>query len=184
MDVDCRCAAIKSACRIQQVRQPWVSVSGSCICGMRSEAIWPWAAGTSCLVLPPSPPLPKSLPCSKAQPLGLCFFRLDGLRFDWSSSDRFGGHAWCRGWLLFSLLLTDTWGVSQGFCRFTGITVHLLGFASYLFALLLFREEPLRGLKNLCSLFCQHLGPNVWWLSPLPTALFFMSCSAFSAAWA
>lgn len=110
-------------------------------------------------------------PPHKSQPLWFCFFRFDSLKFDWSSSNRFGGYGGCRGWLFFYFFLTGTRRVTQCL-RFTCITVHFLGFASYLFALLLLREEPLRGLKNLCSLLCQHLGPNVLWLSPLPTALF------------
>lgn len=118
------------------------------------------------------PAHPPPMPCNEPQPLRFCFFGFDRLRFDWSSSNRFGGYGGCRGRLFFYFFLTGTGRVSQCFWRFTWITVHFLGFASYLFALLLFREEPLRGLKNLCSLLCQHLGPNVLWLSPLPTALF------------
>lgn len=103
-----------------------------------------WLHSPSCL--PPSP-------CNNPQTLRFCFFGFDGLRFDWSSSNRFGGYGGSRGWLFFYFFLTDTRRVGQCF-RFTWITVHFLGFASYLFALLLFREEPLRGLKNLCSLLC------------------------------
>lgn len=138
-----------------------------------SQTILPlWLLALSDFILPRSPLPPPPTPCNKPQPLWFCFFRFDGLRFDWSSSNRFGGYGRCRRWLFFYFFLTDTRRVSQCFRRFTWITVHFWSFASYLFALLLFREEPLRGLKNLCSLLCQHLGPNVLWLSPLPTALF------------
>lgn len=100
------------------------------------------------------PAHPPPMPCNEPQPLRFCFFGFDRLRFDWSSSNRFGGYGGCRGRLFFYFFLTGTGRVSQCFWRFTWITVHFLGFASYLFALLLFREEPLRGLKNLCSLLC------------------------------
>lgn len=119
-----------------------------------SQTILPlWLLALSDFILPRSPP-PSPTPCNKPQPLWFCFFRFDGLRFDWSSSNRFGGYGRCRRWLFFYFFLTDTRRVSQCFRRFTWITVHFWSFASYLFALLLFREEPLRGLKNLCSLLC------------------------------
>ena len=150
------------------VQQLCVSVNCSCVpCVPPSSGqdnvtdhFTPLAAGIIRLSSPSFPaPLPWPLapgprPGNKPQPLRFCFFCFDRLRLDWSSSNRFGGYGGCRGWLFFYFFLTDTRWVGQCFRRFTGITVHFLGFASYLFALLLFREEPLRGLKNLCSLLC------------------------------
>lgn len=109
------------------------------------------ASSPSTLPLPLSPPQPPGINHSL---LRFCFFGFDRLRFDWSSSNRFGGYGGRGGWLFFCFFLTDTGSVGQRLGRFAGITVHFLGFASYLFALLLFREEPLRGLKHLCSLLC------------------------------
>lgn len=108
-------------------------------------------------------PTPPTIPHNKPKLLRFCFFGFDRLRFDWSSSDRLGGYGRCRGWFFFCFFLTGTRWVSQCFRRFTWITVHFLGFASYLFVLLLFREEPLRGLKNLCSLFCLKKLENKNW---------------------
>ena len=123
--------------------------------GIVSETTLPrWLTALSNFILPLSP-LPSPSPCNNPQPLRFCFFDFDRPRFDWSSSNRFGGYGGCRGWLFFYFFLTDTRRVGQGFRRFTWVTVHFLGFAFYLFVLLLFREEPLRGLKNLCSLLCR-----------------------------
>lgn len=113
----------------------------------------PLAAGTADCTLPP-PLAPPPGPAINHSLLRFCFFGFDGLRFDGSSSNRFGGHGGRRGWLFFYFLLTDTRSVGQCFGRFACIAVHLRGLAAYLFALLLFREEALRGLKNLCSLLC------------------------------
>lgn len=114
----------------------------------------PWAAGIIWLHFSSLPPPLLHPPAINHSLLRFCFFSFDGLRFDRSSSNRFGGYGGDRGWLFFYFVLTDTGSVGQCVRRFAGITVHFLGFASYLFALLLFREEPLRGLKNLCSLLC------------------------------
>lgn len=157
------------------------------LCARTGECLGPfypfgcWHELSASFLLPLSPPPGPAINHSL---LRFCFFGFDGLRFDGSSPNRLGGHRGCGRRLLFSLFLAGTGGVSQRFGGFARVAVHLGGLATYLFALLLFGEEALRGLKNLCSLLCQHLGPNVLWLSPLPTALFFMSCSAFSAAWA
>lgn len=112
-----------------------------------------WLLASSDFTLPLPSPLPQS-PAINHSRLRFCFFGFDGLRFDRSSSNRFGGYGGYRRWLFFYFFLTDTGSVGQCVRRFAWITVHFLGFASYLFALLLFREEPLRGLKNLCSLLC------------------------------
>lgn len=110
-----------------------------------------WHHLTSFFLLPLSQPQAPGINHSL---LRFCFFGFDRLRFDWSSSNRFGGYGGRRGWLFFYFFRTDARSVGQRFGRFARITVHFLGFASYLFALLLLREEPLRGLKHLCSLLC------------------------------
>ena len=119
-----------------------------------SQTFYPsgcWHCPTAPFLLPLAPP---PVPAINHSLLRFCFFGFDGLRFDGSSSNRFGGHGGCRGGLFFYFLLTDTRSIGQRFRGFACIAVHLRGLAAYLFALLLFREEALRGLKNLCSLLC------------------------------
>lgn len=145
-----RQSVCRSSCVCVNCPSPWVPP------GSGQGPVYPCGCGhhwTSCF----SSPLPRSLATNHSL-LGFCFFGFDGLRFDRSSSHRFGGHGGDRGWLFFSFFLTDAGSVGQRVWRLAGVTVCFLGLASsYLFALLLLREEPLRGLKNLCSLLGLHV---------------------------
>lgn len=110
-----------------------------------------WHELSASFLLPLSPP---QAPAINHSLLRFCFFGFDGLRFDGSSPNRLGGHGGCGRRLFFCFFLAGAGRVSQGFGRFARVAVRLRGLATYLFALLLFREEALRGLKNLCSLLC------------------------------
>lgn len=142
-----RCTYWCSSCQCASPASVWTSRVWA------GAALPLWLLASADFILPLPSPLPQP-PAINHNRLRFCFFGFDGLRFDRSSSDRFGGYGGYRGWLFFYFFLTDTGSVGQCVRRFAWITVHFLGFASYLFALLLFREEPLRGLKNLCSLLC------------------------------